>query len=117
MKYEKKHAPIQHANAPRSGFAPAALTIGAQIPAAVTIATVPEPCTKRTSVEMMNGNNTIGIEAAANCSAIKAPVQESFKICPKEPPAPVTKIIIPALAKPLLISLRTSSLGTALASV
>ena len=43
LKYPKKSDPTQQATAPRSGFEPAAIRIGAEILAAVVIATVPEP--------------------------------------------------------------------------
>ena len=49
----------------QGAFPPAASTIGAVIPADVIMATVPEPCTKRTSVAMRNGRIMMGSAVAA----------------------------------------------------
>ena len=61
MKYEKKNAPTHAARAANNGEALVCSIIGAQIDEAVTIATVPEPWIKRTTVATMNGNKITGI--------------------------------------------------------
>ena len=48
---------------------PDARMIGAEIEAAVVMATVPEPCTKRMRVEMKSGRTTSGIPAFARAFA------------------------------------------------
>ena len=76
------------------------------IEAAVVIATVPEPWINLIAVEMINGRITIGIAVSASPPAIKLPRPESLMIWPRDPPPPVTNMMIPAEAIPFSISLR-----------
>ena len=58
LKYPKKSDPTQQATAPRSGLEPAAIRIGAEMLAAVVIATVPDPWMNLIAVEMIMLNAT-----------------------------------------------------------
>lgn len=61
LKYPKKSDPTQHATAPSIGLELAAIRIGAEILAAVVMATVPEPWMNLIAVEMISGRMMIGI--------------------------------------------------------
>ncbi|MNC35870.1 hypothetical protein D3C81_1935700 [compost metagenome] len=88
------------------------LTIGAEMEAAVIMATVPEPCIKRTSVAIKNGINTGDSGRLATCCASKVPVPLSRNTAPSAPPAPVTSKIIPAACKPSSSRSSVSCLST-----
>src|SRR5699024_11509925 len=60
LKYEKHIAPNAAAWAASTGSSPMLETIGAAIEAAVIIATVPLPCTRRTKVAIKKGISIAG---------------------------------------------------------
>ena len=52
----------------------------------------------------------MGMAVLAICSAMKSPVPLTFRTLPSAPPAPVTRMMRPALLMPLFISPMHSSL-------
>ena len=111
LKVEKNSAPIQAARAPSTGLPPAAMTMGAQIPAEVVIATVPEPWAKRIKVAIRKGKTITGMGWLVICSARYAPMPVVVSILPSAPPPPVTRMIMPAAFRLSSIFSSASFLG------
>ena len=92
-------------------------SIGAEIEAAVIIATVPDPWISRTNVAIKKGISTAGTLHVTTSSAITVPAPLSLNTAPNAPPAPVTSRIIPALFRPTSNSFSVSSTVNFLAKV
>src|SRR5690606_22433397 len=75
---------------------------GETSPAAVIMATVEEPCRIRTMAALAKAKNRIGITASDKEMAKSYPAPVSVSICLKTPPAPVSRMMVPAGARDLV---------------
>ena len=78
--------------------------IGAIILAAVIMATVADPCVILNNADNNHASTIKGMVELANESARVFPIPLSTSICFKTPPAPVTRIMIPAGPSALVLS-------------
>ncbi len=76
------------------------------MPAAVIMATVADPCVILTSAASTQASTIIGIDESASDSASIFPIPLSTRICFRTPPAPVTRIMIPAGPRALVLRSR-----------
>ena len=79
-------------------------------PAPVIMATVAEPCSILTTLADMKAKSRTGMPIETMDSARNFPAPVSMRICLNTPPAPVSKMMMPAGARDLPVTLSNSSL-------